>query len=204
MRTLYQSARSYKKIINYKEATNMANETTMTFIDVMEGKEQPTLKAIAEIFEVPAQRLYSIAKQPIAGQVYDAKVYNWEAISRFIEKRIGKEGDKYATFEDVYEAAIAKDAELAQSDKRRGPRGNGTSKVMIDLGDGKTMPARRKEVDIGDKIYLKRYDDEFEVVYLTATHVVLKVVDSTILNCLSNWTFNQQLDTKKGTDSDAE
>lgn len=182
----------------------MANETTMTFIDVMEGKEQPTLKAIAEIFEVPAQRLYSIAKQPIAGQVYDAKVYNWEAISRFIEKRIGKEGDKYATFEDVYEAAIAKDAELAQSDKRRGPRGNGTSKVMIDLGDGKTMPARRKEVDIGDKIYLKRYDDEFEVVYLTATHVVLKVVDSTILNCLSNWTFNQQLDTKKGTDSDAE
>lgn len=163
------------------------------FKEVMEGKEQPTLKAIAEIFEVPAQRLYTVAKQPIAGQVYDANVYNWDAIGRFIAKRIGKEGDKFQTMEEVYEAAIAKDAELAASDKRRGPRGGGSKKVTIDMGDGKSMPGRRIEVAIGDKIHLKRYEAEFEVVYLTDTHVVMQEVGTTILNCLSNWTFNQQV-----------
>ena len=64
------------------------------FVEVIEGKEQPTLKAIAEVLGVPQQRLYSVAKQPKEGEVYDARVYNWDAISRFIAKRIGKEGDE--------------------------------------------------------------------------------------------------------------
>lgn len=175
------------------------------FVEVIEGKEQPTLKAIAEVLGVPQQRLYSVAKQPKEGEVYDARVYNWDAISRFIAKRIGKEGDEFATFEEVYDAAIEKDAELANSDKRRGPRG--TSKVMIDLGDGKQMPARRKELNLGDFISLKNSDKEYEVVMLTDTHVVLKVKDTTFLTCLSNWTLNQKLvasKTANAEDSDAE
>ena len=169
----------------------MSNETiaTKTILEVMEGKPQPTLKAIAEIFGVPQQRIYSVAKQPIAGQVYDAHVYNWDAINKFISKRIGKEGDAYATMEEVYEAAMLKDAELASSDKRRGSRGS--SKVLIDLGDGKTMPARKKEVALGNLVSLKDVEDVFEVVYLTSTHVVLKKGEA--LTCLSNWTFNQKV-----------
>lgn len=184
----------------------MANETMnpVTFADIIAENPQPTLKAIAEIFEVPQQRLYSVAKQPIAGQVYDAHVYNWTAISKFIEKRIGKEGDKFATIEEVYEAAMAKDEELAASDKRRAPRGNGSSKVMIDLGDGKQMPARKKDIAVGDTVYLKRYSDTFKVVYLTETHVVLQVEGCPALTCLSNWTFNQQSSTKPAETATAE
>lgn len=162
-----------------------------TFAEVMEGKAQPTLKAIADIFEVPSQRIYSIAKQPIAGQVFDPKVYNWDAINKFISKRIGKEGDKYATMEEVYDAAMARDEELGAADKRRGSKGS--SKVVIDLGDGKSMPARRKELNVGDTVYLKKYNDAFTVVYLTDTHVVLRAGENPALTCLSNWTLNQQI-----------
>lgn len=170
----------------------MAETTNITFAEVMAGKPQPSLKAIADIFEVPPQRIYSVAKQPVAGEVYDARVYNWGAISKFIEKRIGKEGDKFATMEEVYEAAIAHDEELASSDKRRQSRG-GSSKVMIDCGDGKQIPARRKEVAVGDTVYLKKYADAFTAVYLTETHIVLQVAGKPTLTCLSNWTFNQQV-----------
>ena len=48
--------------------TNITPEFDLTFEDFIVGKPQPTLKAIAEIFDVPQQRLYSIAKQPVAGQ----------------------------------------------------------------------------------------------------------------------------------------
>ena len=177
--------------------TNTTPEFDLTFEDFIVGKPQPTLKAIAEIFDVPQQRLYSIAKQPVAGQVYDARVYNWGAISRFISKRIGKEGDAFQTVEDVYNAAIARDEELASADKRRSPRkGAGSTKAMIDLGDGKSMPARRKDIAVGDTVYLKKYTDTFKVVYLTDTHVVLQVEGKPTLNCLSNWTFNQQITDK--------
>ena len=164
------------------------------FKDYIQDKPQPTLKAIAEVFEVPAQRIYSIAKQPVAGMVYDARVYNWDAISRFIEKRIGKEGDKYATVEEVYEAAMAVDEVLANQDKRRGPRAGSSAKVMIDLGDGKSMPARRKEVNVGDLLTFKKDADTavYEVIYVTETHIALKKSGTSLLTCLSNWTFNQQ------------
>lgn len=160
------------------------------FNEVIEGKEQPSLKAIAIVLEVPQQRLYSVAKQPKAGEVYDAHIYNWDAISKFIAKRIGKDGDAYATFEEVYDEAIKTDAELGASDKRRGPRGS--SKVEIDLGDGKKMPARRKELKVGDKVVLKGDDKDYEVVMLTDTHTVMQIKDTTVLSCLSNWTMNQK------------
>lgn len=185
-------AKLNKKVDEVAEAEAVV-ETKVTFADVMADRPQPTLRSIADIFGVPQQRIYSVAKQPIAGQVYDAKVYNWGAISKFIEKRIGKEGDAFQTMEEVYEAAIAHDEELGSQDKRRGSRGT-SAKAMIDLGDGKSMPARRKEVAIGDTVHLKRYEDvDFKVVYLTDTHVVLQVEGKSTLNCLSNWTFNQQL-----------
>lgn len=176
-----------------------------TIYEVMAGKPQPSLKSIADIFEVPPQRIYSVAKQPVAGEVYDARVYNWSAINKFIEKRIGHEGDKFATMEEVYDAAIARDEELASTDKRRQSRG-GSSKAMIDCGDGKSLPARRREIALGDVIFLKKYADAFKVVYFTETHVVLKVGDKPALTCLSNWTFNQQVinDPEVAAETDAE
>lgn len=164
------------------------------FVEAMEltKSAQPSLKAIAEVFGVPQQRLYSVAKQPKEGEVYNARVYNWDAISKFIAKRIGKDGDEYSTFEEVLEAALAKDEEFGQSDKRRGPRGTST-KVMIDLGNGKQMPARRKELNIGDVIGLKNTEGRFVVKMLTETHVVVQLENSSVLTSLSNWTLNQKL-----------
>lgn len=165
--------------------------TAKTFTEVMSEGAQPTLKAIAEVLGVPQQRLYSVAKQPVAGQIYDARVYNWDAISKFISKRIGKEGDEFATMEDVYHAALERDEELAASDKRRGS--HGSTKVMIDLGEGKSMPGRRKNVSVGNIVKIKDCDESLEVVYVTDTHVVLKPFGNPTLTTLSNWTFNQKI-----------
>lgn len=161
------------------------------FKDYIEGKPQPTLKAIAEVLNVPQQRLYSVAKQPVAGAVYDARVYNWDALSRFIAKRIGKEGDEFATVEELYNAAMAHDEVLVSQDKRRGPRASSNSK--IDLGNGKKMPTRRTEVEVGQTVYLKGHSGEYEVVYLTATHVVMQLKETDLLTCMSNWTFNTKV-----------
>ena len=60
----------------------------MNITEIMEAKGTPTLKAIAAVFDIPTQRIYSVAKQPKEGEVYDAKVYNWDAITRFIERRL--------------------------------------------------------------------------------------------------------------------
>ena len=54
----------------------------MDILEIMESKGTPTLKAIAAVFDLPNQRIYSVAKQPKEGEVYDAKVYNWDAITR--------------------------------------------------------------------------------------------------------------------------
>ena len=39
--------------------------------EIMERVGTPTLKAIAAVFEIPTQRIYSVAKQPKEGEVYD-------------------------------------------------------------------------------------------------------------------------------------
>lgn len=182
--------------LNLDEVVNTTPETEgtakVTFADIMAGKPQPSLRAIADIFEVPAQRIYSVAKQPVAGEIYDARVYNWGAISRFIEKRIGKDGDKFATLDEVYEAAIARDAELATVDRRHASRGAGSVKAMVELGNGKQIPARKGELAVGDTVYLKKHAETFKVVYLTESHVCLIAEGTTVLISLSNWTYNQQ------------
>lgn len=196
------------KIVTNVESTEvepMEKETvSLNFKDVIGARPYPSLRAIAEVFDVPPQRIYSIAKQPIAGQVYDKNVYNWDAISKFIIKRIGGADDAYKTLEEVYEACIAKDEELGSADRRRGSRGAGTPKVMIDLGDGKQMPARRKEVKLGDTVKLKAQDEKFTVVYLTDTHIVMQVNEGPALTCLSNWTFNQKLAAEKAPEAPVE
>ena len=36
----------------------------MNIVEIMETKGNPTLKAIAAVFDIPTQRIYSVAKQP--------------------------------------------------------------------------------------------------------------------------------------------
>lgn len=150
----------------------------MNITEIMEAKGTPTLKAIAAVFDIPTQRIYSVAKQPKEGEVYDAKVYNWDAITRFIERRL--DADKgLATLEDVIDAALAKDAEFKESDGRRtANRGQGTNqKIEV---DGQMVAVRKYknfEMSEGKPICLRKDANVYGIVMQTLTHTVLRPIN---------------------------
>lgn len=148
---------------------------------MMETMGQPSLKAIAAVFDLNPVRLYSVAKQPKEGVVYDAKVYNWDAIERFINRRL--DADKgLATLEDVIAAALVKDEELkAQDGRRSSNRGEGSAygaKVEV---DGKMVAKRRFanfEMENGQLVTLKKDAEVYAIVLQTGSHTVLRPVNS--------------------------
>ena len=152
----------------------------------------PTLKAMASALEVPAQRLYSVAKQPIEGKEYNAKEYNWDAIQRFVGRRL--EG-KFADYDAFIEAAILADEQLKTSDGRRGGRSAGPKADDITLADGSVIPGRRTAIEVGQTVYMKQPGGvkEFQVVLLTETHACMQQVGTPILTSYSNWTLNQKM-----------
>lgn len=137
----------------------------------------PTLKAYAGVFDLNPVRLYSVAKQPKEGVVYDAKVYNWDAIERFINRRLDAERG-LATLEDVVRAALEVDEQLKKADGRRGHiRGEGGSygeKVEV---DGKMIAKRRFanfEMENGQMVCLRKDPEVYAIVLQTASHTVLR------------------------------
>lgn len=150
----------------------------MDILEIMESKGTPTLKAIAAVFDLPNQRIYSVAKQPKEGEVYDAKVYNWDAITRFIERRL--DPDKgLATLEDVIEAALVKDEEFKEADGRRtANRGQGLNqKIEV---DGQMVPVRKYknfEAEMGKPICLRKDANVYQIVMQTLTHTVLRPIN---------------------------
>ena len=155
------------------------SEYTNNIEQIMEQKGQPTLKAIAAVFDLNPVRLYSVAKQPKEGVVYDAKVYNWDAIERFINRRL--DADKgLATLEDVIDAALIKDEELKASDGRRSSnRGEGSAwNAKIEV-DGQMIAKRRFanfEMENGCLVTLKKDAEVYAIVLQTASHTVLRPV----------------------------
>ena len=155
------------------------SEYTNNIEKIMEQKGMPTLKAIAAVFDLNPVRLYSVAKQPKEGVVYDAKVYNWDAIERFINRRL--DADKgLATLEDVIAAALEKDKELQANDGRRSAnRGEGSAwnaKVEV---DGQMVAKRRFanfEMENGCLVTLKKDAEVYAIVLQTASHTVLRPV----------------------------
>lgn len=148
---------------------------------IMADIGMPTLKAFARVFGLNPVRLYSVAKQPKEGVVYDAKVYNWDAIERFINRRL--DADKgLATLEDVVKAALVADEELKQEDgRRRSNRGEGSgygAKIEV---DGKMVAKRRFanfEMENGQLVTLKKDPEVYAIVLQTASHTVLRPVNS--------------------------
>ena len=149
------------------------SETTTTIQEIMAEKGEVTLKAIASVFGVPANRLYSVAKQPKEGEVYDAKVYNWEAIERFCMRRLD-ETKGYGTLEDVIALAIEADAQFKENDGRRA-RGTGAKVEMITV-DGKEIPKRKYdsfEMANNNPVVLRGDDNVYKIVLQTESHTVL-------------------------------
>jgi hypothetical protein len=165
----------------------------------METKGTPTLKAIAAVFDLPTQRLYSVAKQPKEGEVYDAKVFNWDAIERFITRRLDAEKG-LATIEDVIDAALVKDAELKEQDGRRSAnRGEGRNeKITV---DGKEVAVRKYknfEMEADTYVCLRKDPNVYKIVMQTLTHTVLRAVGkdgefvSEAVKCISNSMLNMK------------
>ena len=147
----------------------------MAIKEVMEVKGTPTLKAIAEVFNVPSQRIYSVAKQPKEGEVYDAKVYNWDAIERFITRRLN---DELPDLDAVIDAALAVDVELKERDGRRSSN-RGTPVVQKITVDGKEIPVRKYknfEMDAGVYVCLRKDANVYKIVLQTLSHTCLRPV----------------------------
>ena len=147
----------------------------MTIKEIMEVKGTPTLKAIAEVFNVPSQRIYSVAKQPKEGEVYDAKVYNWDAIERFITRRLN---DELPDLDAVIDAALAVDVELKERDGRRSSN-RGTPVVQKITVDGKEIPVRKFknfEMDEGVYVCLRKDANVYKIVLQTLSHTCLRPV----------------------------
>ena len=147
----------------------------MTIKEIMEVKGTPTLKAIAEVFNVPSQRIYSVAKQPKEGEVYDAKVYNWDAIERFITRRLN---DELPDLDAVIDAALAVDVELKERDERRSSN-RGTPVVQKITVDGKEIPVRKYknfEMDEGVYVCLRKDANVYKIVLQTLSHTCLRPV----------------------------
>ena len=144
--------------------------------EVMEVKGTVTLKAIAEVLGVPSQRIYSVAKQPQEGVVYDAKVYNWGAIERFVTRRLDPEKG-LATIEDVIDAALIVDAELKEKDGRRSAnKGSIVEKITV---DGKEVPVRKYknfDMETNVPVCLRKDPNVYKIVLQTLTHTVMRPI----------------------------
>ena len=149
----------------------------MNIQEIMEMKGTPTLKAIAAVFDIPNQRIYTVAKQPKEGEVYDAKVYNWEAIERFITRRL--DPDKgLATLEDVIDAALVKDAEFKEADGRRSAnRGSAVNKIEVDGQMVATRKYKNFEMETNMPICLRKDANVYKIVMQTLTHTVLRPIN---------------------------
>ena len=144
--------------------------------EVMEVKGTVTLKAIAEVLGVPSQRIYSVAKQPQEGVVYDAKVYNWGAIERFVTRRLDPEKG-LASIEDVIDAALIVDAELKEKDGRRSAnKGSIVEKITV---DGKEVPVRKYknfDMETNVPVCLRKDPNVYKIVLQTLTHTVMRPI----------------------------
>nr|DAF76518.1 MAG TPA: hypothetical protein [Caudoviricetes sp.] len=162
---------------------------------IMEEVGTPTLKAIAKVFDLPATRLYGVAKQPKEGVAYDPKVYNWEAIQRFIERRLEPDTD-LATLEQVIAKAVEITKELSLQDGRRSA---GTPKEMITV-DGEEIQKRKfaEWEGVGTKICLKKDPSVYEIVFQTDSSTAMKSIkqDGSLANhkikVISNFMLNMK------------
>lgn len=109
-------------------------------INTQANGTQPTLKAIATVLEIPATRLYALGKKPVAGQVYDPDMVNFDAISDYIATKLDEGKTAFTSMEEVIVAAVEKDAWFKENSVRSVAGAN-----LIDV-DGAKMPKRKADM----------------------------------------------------------
>lgn len=132
----------------------MSETNTNTLLELMNAytpDAYPSLKAFALVFNLAPDRLYGVAKTPKEGEVYNAKVYNWDAIERFITRRLDPEKG-WDDLETVVQKAMEIDADLKENDGRRVRGALPDSKLPRINVEGKIMPVRK----------FKSFEENFE------------------------------------------
>lgn len=160
------------------------------------GGEEISLKAFALALDIPATRLYAIAKRPIVGQVYDPEAKNWDAINEFFAGKVGGEDGLYGSIEELVEAAAEKEKWIAENVTARVATGSN----LIDVDGGK-MPKRKTAMfEMGCEqeslICFKHDPAVYKMVYQTLGYTAIRQVneDGTFakeeIRVVSNSTLN--------------
>lgn len=182
------------EIMNATEATE-----TKHILDVIRdvnGGEEVSLKAFALALDIPATRLYAIAKRPIIGQVYDPNAKNWDAINEFLTNKVTAADATITSLEELVAVAVEKEKWMAENTTARVATGSN----LIDVDGGK-MPKRKAAMfDMGSEqeslICFKHDAGVYKMVYQTLGYTAIRQVneDGTFakeeIRVVSNSTLN--------------
>jgi hypothetical protein len=160
------------------------------------GGEEVSLKAFALALEIPATRLYAIAKRPIIGQVYDPNAKNWDAINEFLSNKVTAADATITSLEELVTAAVEKEKWMAENTTARVATGSN----LIDVDGGK-MPKRKAAMfEMGSEqeslICFKHDAGVYKMVYQTLGYTAIRQVneDGTFakeeIRVVSNSTLN--------------
>lgn len=160
------------------------------------GGEEVSLKAFALALDIPATRLYAIAKRPIIGQVYDPNAKNWDAINEFLTNKVTAADATITSLEELVTVAVEKEKWMAENTTARVATGSN----LIDVDGGK-MPKRKAAMfDMGSEqeslICFKHDAGVYKMVYQTLGYTAIRQVneDGTFakeeIRVVSNSTLN--------------
>lgn len=137
------------------------NIEATTLQEIFSQYPNVSIRKLAEATNVNYPSLLKASKKPIDGEVYDPEATNFEAIAQLLNRREVNLGD--IDFEELNVVA---------------PRGKrGSSKCFDDY-------------TVGMKVYLRENNETpFEIIYKTATHVVLMLEGTTEPRSMCESTF---------------
>lgn len=182
------------EIMNATEAVEMKH--ILGVIRDVNGGEEISLKAFALALDIPATRLYAIAKRPIIGQVYDPNAKNWDAINEFLTNKVTAADATITSLEELVLVAVEKEKWMAENATARVATGSN----LIDVDGGK-MPKRKAAMfDMGSEqeslICFKHDAGVYKMVYQTLGYTAIRQVneDGTFakeeIRVVSNSTLN--------------
>lgn len=144
---------------------------------------------MARALNVGNQRVYSASRIPIPGEEYNPKEFNWDALERFVLRRL----DHGESMDDFVARVYGIQEEMKSVDKR-----NSRDKrvhILKDDGTEVTYPGRRGPAVVpGMTLKLHNDPTEYTVEAASSTHVVLSNPATPELTMLSNWGYNSKVD----------
>lgn len=188
-----------KKNENAIATTETAEVPMKHILDVIRdvnAGEEVSLKAFALALDIPATRLYAIAKRPIIGQVYDPNAKNWDAINEFLTNKVTAADATITSLEELVTVAVEKEKWMAENATARVATGSN----LIDVDGGK-MPKRKAAMfEMGSEqeslICFKHDAGVYKMVYQTLGYTAIRQVneDGTFakeeIRVVSNSTLN--------------